>query len=480
MSTYGNSYEYCADDMLAADEVAVLERRLALNQAQQRRLREEEASLREQLDALMVQEAAAELAVASAAVQPADWAGSFEWDSAVDELLRTGFGHGTFRPLQREVINATLSGRDTFAILPTGSGKSLLYQLPGLLEPTGLSVVISPLVSLMIDQCASLTERGVSCALLAADLTDRSATTAIHHQIEDAGVSGLRFLYVTPERLAKSKLLLAKLQKAHLAKRLQRFAIDEAHCACAMGHDFRPDYLQLGVLRSSFPGVPLLALTATASDAVRADVERSLQMAAGAATVRFRGHFDRPNLRYAVRRKPADDALHQAEMASLCLATFRGQAGIVYTLSRADAERVAGGLSQRGVRCAAYHAGVEVSTRQQIAQAWHSGQLQVVIATIAFGMGIDKADVRFVLRAPHRRADPTRTIRAASGTLLMPPALPASPPPLPHMRPDPTCPGPTRPPRPAPAPAQITPSPSRSRRTTKRADGRAVTGARPT
>ena len=183
------------------------------NLKRQRELQHEEQEIRAAIQV--------ELAATSAAAAPAaptasstDWAGRFEWDDRVAELLRTRFGHSSgFRPLHREVINATLSGRDAFAVLPTGSGKSLLFQLPGLLAESGLTVVVSPLVSLMTDQVQGLTARGVHAALLAADVTDRTQSTEIHRLIESPSTSALRFLYVTPERIAKSKLLLAKLQK---------------------------------------------------------------------------------------------------------------------------------------------------------------------------------------------------------------------------------------------------------------------------
>jgi len=230
------------------------------------------------------------------------------------------------------------------------------------------------------------------------------AVTYNGRQAADPKGSGLRFLYVTPERVAKSKLLISRLQKAYLTGDLCRIAVDEAHCAAAQGHDFRPDYLSLGVLRASFPSVPILALTATASDAVRADVERSLGLQPS-RVVRFRGHFDRTNIRYTVRPKPSSEEGLLDEMAAFCRgddAAASGRPtgrlpGIVYTLSRADAEKVQAGLSQRQVACAAYHAGCDSRTREAVQAAWHAGRLRVVVATVAFGLGIDKPDVRFVL-----------------------------------------------------------------------------------
>ena len=437
---------------------------LRANIRQQKELRREEEELRRRLAEAEAAEMACALEedqddevqeTAAIAAGTADWSSAteFPWSAAVSDCLRNKFGFTGFRPLQLEVINATLSGRDCFAILPTGAGKSLLFQLPGLLDVSspsgngagsssrssssssssssrnslqhgkrggGLTVVVSPLVSLMTDQVANLTSRGVRAALLATDVTSREEQTVIHNEIADPASSGLRFVYVTPERVAKSKLLLSRLQKAFLAGQLVRIAIDEAHCAAAQGHDFRPDYLSLGTLRASFPSVPILALTATASEAVRADVERTLGLSGSgpAGVVRFRGHFDRANIRYAVCPKPATDDALLDEMASICLNTFdastasasaagaasggaaacrRLGAGIVYTLSRADAERVQQGLWQRQVACACYHAGCEARQRQQVQQAWQAGAVQVVVATVAFGLGIDKPDVRFVL-----------------------------------------------------------------------------------
>ena len=372
---------------------------------------QEQQPLYSQLQELQGQEkqlrrrlADAEQAEKAAPSSSDDWSSEFPWDATVDSTLSARFGHRTFRPLQREVINATLSGRDCFAILPTGAGKSLLFQLPGMVAESGLTVVVSPLVALMTDQLASLKAKGVRAALLAADVTSREETTLIQQQAADPKGTGLRFLYVTPERVAKSKMLISRLQKAYLAGGLSRIAVDEAHCAAAQGHDFRPDYLSLGILRASFPSVPILALTATASDAVRADVERSLGLDP-ARVVRFRGHFDRANIRYTVRPKPSSEEGLLEEMAAFCRgddAAASGRPagrlpGIIYTLSRADAEKVQAGLSQRRVACAAYHAGCDSRTREAVQAAWHAGRLQVVVATVAFGLGIDKPDVRFVL-----------------------------------------------------------------------------------
>ena len=285
---------------LQMDTVAALEQRLQANRREQEELRGELAEREREEGDLVAQLAAAAAAAGpsqSAAPRPLpparDWAGAFEWDGQVDQLLEQRFGHREFRPLQREVLNATLSGEDCFAVLPTGAGKTLLFQLPAFMRP-GLTLVISPLVSLMEDQIARLETLGLPAALLAAELTDRARSTQIQNDAANPAVSGLRLLYVTPERVAKSKLLMSRLQKAYQSGQLARIAVDEAHCCSAQGHDFRPDFLQLGSLRANFPETPILALTATASVAVGADVETILQMgqpAPGGRVARFRGHL---------------------------------------------------------------------------------------------------------------------------------------------------------------------------------------------
>lgn len=230
-----------APDAASAEQ---LERLLEENHAEQLQLRREEAELRQRLR--QAEESTSAPAPVPAAPAPTiDWSGAFAWDGLVRDALRTTFGFNAFRPLQREVINATLSGRDCFATLCTGSGKSLLFMLPALLKPSGLTVIVCPLVSLMQDQVSRLGALGLRAALVAADVTDRAAAAAVQNEAADPAGSGLRFLYVTPERVAKSKLLLSRLQKAYLAGGLDRIAIDEAHCCAAQGHDFRPDYLQV-------------------------------------------------------------------------------------------------------------------------------------------------------------------------------------------------------------------------------------------
>ena len=382
---------------------AMLRARLDANRREQAELRAEERDLLTAI-AVAVEAESAAVEAAAVAADPScagayDWSGHFDWDESVDRLLLSPFGHSSFRPLQREVVNATLSKEDVFAVLPTGAGKSLLYQLPGLTNP-GLTLVVSPLVSLMEDQVQKLIQTGIRAALLASESTKGAEATALQNEAADPASSGLRFLYVTPERIAKSKMLMSKLQKCYTSGQLARVAVDEAHCCSAQGHDFRPDFLSLGSLRDTFPSTPILALTATASDAVRADVQEILHMGRplpGGRVSAFRGHFDRVNIRYRVRPKPSDAEALLDDMAAVAKRHGRAAAGIVYTLSRADAEKVAHGMRQRGLSAAAYHAGCEAPQRRSVQGAWQAGHVQLVVATIAFGLGIDKPDVRFVL-----------------------------------------------------------------------------------
>jgi len=228
--------------MSVAEQFAGVERRLGANLREQALLRDEEAELRRQLARAAEAVAAAADAEAEAGAAPGggpsgpaaaatDWAGAFEWDERVREVLSSSFGHDGFRPLQREVINACLSSRDVFAVLPTGAGKSLLFMLPALLQTSGVTLVVSPLVSLMQDQVNRLRRLGLSAELLAEGAVDKATTTRALAAAAEPAASGLRFLYVTPERVAKSKLLLSKLQKAYAAGQLQRVVVGESICS---------------------------------------------------------------------------------------------------------------------------------------------------------------------------------------------------------------------------------------------------------
>jgi ATP-dependent DNA helicase RecQ len=295
------------------------------------------------------------------------------------ETLKRVFGHDDFRHAQRAVIDDVMAGHDTFVLLPTGSGKSLCYQLPALLTP-GLTVVVSPLIALMKNQVDALHAAGVEATFLNSSLEPAEASRRL------AGLRQGRFrlLYVAPERLLLDGFL-RELGQWNVA----RFAVDEAHCISEWGHDFRPEYRRLVEVRDLFPGVPVVALTATANERVRADILQGLRMRAPRIHV---ASFNRPNLSYRVRAKDRT----QAEIAAF-VKQRPGESGIVYVQSRAGAERVADGLRAAGIAALPYHAGLDAATRARHQERFARDDVQVICATIAFGMGIDKSNVRFVI-----------------------------------------------------------------------------------
>lgn len=293
--------------------------------------------------------------------------------------LKDSFGFSTFRPLQREIVEEVLAGRDVLALLPTGGGKSLCYQLPALILP-GLTLVISPLIALMKDQVDGLLENGIKAAYLNSALTDEESKDTWRELYR----GNIKILYLSPERLLVEGML-DILQQLNLSF----VAVDEAHCISSWGHDFRPEYRALKAVRARFPKVPILALTASATERVRTDIVEMLELKKAA---HFVASFNRPNLSYRIipRLSPIKQVLEIID-------SHKEESGIIYCLSRARTEAVALDLVAKGISAEAYHAGLTSNERSRRQERFVRDETQVMVATIAFGMGIDKPDVRFVI-----------------------------------------------------------------------------------
>ncbi|XP_035898242.1 ATP-dependent DNA helicase Q1-like [Anopheles stephensi] len=317
---------------------------------------------------------------------------NFDWSSKARQLLATVFSAKQFRPKQLETINALMAGNDVLFLAPTGSGKSLCFQLPALLS-NGVTVVISPLISLMEDQVWSL-ERLKVKAKLVCSTTNKDVIDQIHRELSDKKGPTVKLLYVTPERLSKSKRFMTALQKCYNNGFLDRFAIDEVHCCSQWGHDFRPDYKFLNVLKEMFPKAPLLGVTATATTKVISDVQTMLNIP---DSLLFVASFNRPNLYYHVLAKPTGKQEQYDLITNLLLSRFRNQSGIIYTYSMKDAVDISTALLSRGLKAGPYHANLDPADRTKIHRLWYNEELQVVVATVAFGMGINKGNVRFVI-----------------------------------------------------------------------------------
>jgi len=318
----------------------------------------------------------------------------FPWYKDVRRALKDRFRMNGFRHNQLAAINATLSGKDAFILMPTGGGKSLCYQLPAVVtsgKTDGITVVVSPLLSLMQDQVEHLRALNIAAAAFNGDTPPREKKYIMDTLKDPKPHLHMRLLYVTPEMINKSSTFLNGLSNVYRNKKLARLVIDEAHCVSQWGHDFRPDYKQLGNFRVRFPGVPIMALTATATQNVITDVKHNLGIE---ECELFTQSFNRPNLYYEVRRKEKDNT---TTIANLINSKYHGMTGIVYTLSRKSAENIAQKLRDQGIAAHHYHGSVESQEKVRIQRDWQKGLIKVVVATIAFGMGIDKPDVRFVI-----------------------------------------------------------------------------------
>ncbi|KAM4615002.1 ATP-dependent DNA helicase Q1 isoform 2-T2 [Polymixia lowei] len=315
----------------------------------------------------------------------------FSWSSDVEQHLKESFQLSKFRPLQLRAINLSMAGRDLFLVMPTGRGKSLCYQLPAVCSQ-GFTLVVTPLVSLMEDQLMYLKSVNVSAVTL------NASSSKEHAKMVMAGMTDpkapFKLVYVTPEKIAKSKLLMSRLEKAYNADRLSRIAVDEVHCCSQWGHDFRPDYKLLGILKRQFPKVPLLGLTATATSSVLKDCQKILCVS---QPITLTASFNRTNLYYEVRIKDSNNDVSLSDISSLIKSRYQDQSGIVYVFSQKDAEGVSSELQKRGIQAYPYHGNMDPDDKSRVHRKWTTNKIQVVVATVAFGMGIDKPDVRFVI-----------------------------------------------------------------------------------
>jgi bloom syndrome protein len=317
------------------------------------------------------------------------------WSKDVKAKIRDVFRLKGFRPNQLEAINATLAGKDVFVLMPTGGGKSLCYQLPAVISSgmtRGVTVVVSPLLSLMEDQVQHLRKLHVQALYMNGECSPSQRNMIFDAFREHRPDEFIQVLYVTPEMLSNSRSVVNALEQLHQRGNLARLVIDEAHCVSQWGHDFRPDYKQLGEFRRRFDGVPVMALTATATENVKLDVIHNLGMK---GCEQYKQSFNRPNLHYHVLKKEKGVL---ENIARLIKDNYTKQCGIIYCYSRKACEKTAETLRDKhNIKAEHYHAGMDSDDKKRIQRDWQEGEVHVIVATIAFGMGIDKPDVRFVI-----------------------------------------------------------------------------------
>lgn len=322
-----------------------------------------------------------------------EWGKPFEWDEDVDKANLHVFGFRKFRPNQREIINANLSNRDIFVCMPTGGGKSLTFQIPAIIQ-YGVTLVVMPLLSLIQDQTTFLTGLGIKVLFLNTEgskIFDRNYEQLFHADDEE---EFCKMIFLTPEKISQSPKTLMILERLYEEKLLLRCVIDECHCVSQWGREFRPDYLNLKILKKKFPALPILAITATAPNKIREDVINQLGMV---NTLFFRSSYNRTNLYIEIRnKKDCKDVV--ANIAEFIKKEYPNSTGLIYCSSKKNCEKVSSLLSKKyRISCAFYHASMTEKRKNEIQEKWKNDEIKVIVATVAFGMGINKADVRFVI-----------------------------------------------------------------------------------
>ncbi|GIY31009.1 ATP-dependent DNA helicase Q1 [Caerostris darwini] len=375
------SEDYKAELERIAIEINSIDRSIERLSKKRQQLNARKASINSQI----IEKASEELA-------NQDWGRcDHPWSDKVKEILKSKFKMDKFRPHQLSTINAIMSGHDCILLMPTGGGKSLCYQLPAMVLD-GITLVVSPLVSLMEDQIMAMEALNLPATLLQSSST-REHVNNVHKEMTTKNPS-FKLLYVTPEKLAKSKRFMSKLEKMYQMGLFSLLAIDEVHCCSQWGHDFRKDYKFLGIMKRQFPKVPILGLTATATTSLIQDVQNILNIQ---GCLVLKASFNRPNLKYEVVCKSSCQKDNVSELEDLLNNRFNGLSGIIYCFSIKDCEEIASDLRKRGIKAKAYHAQMDAERRSSVHKSWTSNGIQVIVATVAFGMGIDKPDVRFVI-----------------------------------------------------------------------------------
>eukprot|EP01128_Nolandella_sp_AFSM9_P006032 TRINITY_DN3030_c0_g1_i2.p1 TRINITY_DN3030_c0_g1~~TRINITY_DN3030_c0_g1_i2.p1 ORF type:complete len:831 (+),score=103.96 TRINITY_DN3030_c0_g1_i2:74-2494(+) len=325
-------------------------------------------------------------------VSPSFWRGSFPWDAHVQTVLAETFGLERLRPLQQEALNAIICGKSVLACFASGGGKSLLYQLPGLLT-NGVTLVVSPLVALIQDQMAACHKVGISVRTLSGAMHPGAHSRIFREMTEPE--PDFKFLFITPEKLSQSSPFREALEVMYENGNIQRFVVDEAHCISEWGHDFRTDYRRLCDFVQRFPDVPVLALSGSSTATTKADIQEQLEIQSGLV---FQSSLSRENIWLEVRDRfhgeVAADVLDYIQREQ-----YATESGLIYCLTRNDAAKLAESLELAGLSCLSYHGAMNIDERAAVQKLWSTGEVKVLCTTVAFGLGIDKADVRFVIHA---------------------------------------------------------------------------------